>query len=284
MWELIKKIFSHREKEITVLLLDDDDPENSSSFYLNVAGILRMVAVVVAVSILITILIFYITPIGGLYQHQQDGQFRSEVIQISEQMMALRDSLFAREQQLSDMKYILLNTPDTTFSTSYSSPEPFFQESFGRSDWGAYDGPRSFEMMSENEIIHSEILKNAPDFPAPYPVDGELSQEFTLADGHFGIDIAAQSGRTFTSIADGTIVNAGWTITYGYVIYVQHGNGFMSVYKHGSGLLKKKGDIVLKGDILGTIGDSGVLSYGSHLHLEIWKDGVAQNPLMYVTK
>ncbi|MEX2601405.1 MAG: M23 family metallopeptidase, partial [Balneolaceae bacterium] len=254
------------------------------SFYLNVASILRVAAVLVGASILVTILIFYITPIGGLYQHQQEGQLRSDVIQISEQMMALRDSLFAREQQLSDMKYILMNTPDTTFSTDYSGPEPFFQESFGRSVGDGYSGPRSFDMMSENEIIHSEILKNAPEFPAPYPVDGELSQEYNLAEEHFGIDIAARPGSIFTSIADGTVLNAGWTITYGYVIYVQHGNGFMSVYKHGSSLLKKKGDIVLKGDILGSIGDSGVLSYGSHLHLEIWKDGVAQNPLMYVIK
>ena len=54
----------------------------------------------------------------------------------------------------------------------------------------------------------------------------------------------------------------------------------MSVYKHGARLLKNQGDFVLQGDILGLVGDRGILSSGSHLHLELWKDGTPQNPLM----
>jgi len=54
------------------------------------------------------------------------------------------------------------------------------------------------------------------------------------------------------------------------------------VYKHASKILKQQGDYVLKGDILGTVADTGVLSSGSHLHLEIWKNGIPQNPQMYL--
>jgi murein DD-endopeptidase MepM/ murein hydrolase activator NlpD len=63
---------------------------------------------------------------------------------------------------------------------------------------------------------------------------------------------------------------------------LQHSGGVTSVYKHGSSLLKQQGDYVLKGDVLGTVADTGVLSSGSHLHLEIWKNGIPQNPVMYL--
>jgi murein DD-endopeptidase MepM/ murein hydrolase activator NlpD len=139
----------------------------------------------------------------------------------------------------------------------------------------------AYEMLSQNEIIHSGIMGGAPDFPAKCRCR-EHYLRVTARKGHFGIDIAARPGTEFRALADGTVYDEGWTINYGYVIYVQHAGGIMSVYKHGARLSKQKGDFVLKGDILGVIGDSGVMSSGSHLHLEIWKNGVPQNPIMYL--
>jgi murein DD-endopeptidase MepM/ murein hydrolase activator NlpD len=65
---------------------------------------------------------------------------------------------------------------------------------------------------------------------------------------------------------------------------VQHSEGVITTYKHLSKLNKKEGDLVLKGDILGEIGNAGVLSTGPHLHLEISKNGVPQNPEVYLIK
>lgn len=285
MWEFLKKIFSQKDREVTVVMLDDSDPEISSSFNIRASGMIKLALIVVVISILLTTLIFLITPLGSLYQYQQDESLRREIINITEQVISLRDSLDAQDQQLYDLKQVLIRNPDTTFSSQFTAigemneefpnqyPSPFQTESM-----------QAFEMMSQNEIIFSDILKNIPDFPTMFPVDGELTQEFSSEDEHYGIDLAANEDSEFMAIADGTVVNAGWTINFGYVIYVQHGNGYMSVYKHGSRLVKRKGDIVLKGDILGIVGDTGVLSYGPHLHFEIWKNGVAQDPLMYLIK
>ena len=85
-----------------------------------------------------------------------------------------------------------------------------------------------------------------------------------------------------TSIADGTVVSASWTVSEGYVLSIQHAGGMLSIYKHCSSLTKKSGDNVLKGDIVGTTGDVGVTSSGPHLHFEIWKDGLPQDPGMYL--
>lgn len=280
MWDFIKKIFAKREGEVTVVVLDDQDPNGSSTFRLQSADIVRWALLVVLISVFITTIIFFATPLGSFYQHRQDATLRQDIIAISERVAALQDSLTARDSQLTDLKQVLRSVPDTAFTMSASSEMNDFN--YSRPAGGQSSEINTFNMLSQNEIIFSGHLESANDFPANYPIEGSITQRYSAEQGHYGLDIAAETGTEFRSVADGTVVNAGWTISYGYVIYIQHASGMMSVYKHGSKLLKQQGDFVLKGDILGRIGDRGVLSSGSHLHLEIWNNGVPQNPIMYL--
>lgn len=280
MWDFIKKIFSERDGDVTVIVLDENEPDGSSSFKLRAIDIVKITLLVMFVSVAITTIMFFATPLGSLYQHQQDESLRRSVVQISDRVSALQDSLIARDIQLRDMRDILRTTRDTIFQVEVTG-EMFGLEN-GRGLVSAAAGLNAYEMLSPNEILQSGVMSQAPDFPANFPVRGTLTQGYSAEDGHYGLDIAARPGTEFYVLADGTVLDEGWTINYGYVIYVQHANGIMTVYKHAARLAKSKGDYVLKGDILGTIGDSGVLSTGSHLHLEIWKNGVPQNPSMYL--
>lgn len=279
MWEFIKKIFSEREGDVTVVVLDDQNPDGSSSFKLAAQDIVKITLFVVIVSVLITTIIFFATPLGSLYQTQQDASLRNEAIAISERLMVLQDSLEARDRQLTDLQQVLQTVPDTNFVIS-SSNQPDQRSSSDYENDSQF--LNAYEMLSQDQIIFSESLERAPDFPANLPIDGSLSQMFEPDNGHFGIDIAARTNTSFTSIADGVVTYSEWTINYGYVLHLQHDDGITSVYKHGASLLKRQGDFVLKGDVVGTVADTGVLSSGSHLHLEIWKNGIPQNPVMYI--
>jgi len=279
MWEFLKKIFSEREGDVTVVVLDDQNPDGSSSFNLAAQDIVKLTLFVIILSVIITTIIFFATPLGSLYQQQQDASIRNEAISISQRLMVLQDSLQARDRQLNDLKEILQTVPDTTFSVSSGRNE---SQNGGTNFETGFPFINAYEMLSKDQIIFSESLERSPDFPANIPVDGTLSQMFDTENGHFGIDIATPTNTSFTSIADGVVAYAEWTINYGYVIHLQHNNSITSVYKHGSSLLKQQGDYVLKGDVLGTVADTGVLSSGSHLHLEIWKNGIPQNPVMYL--
>ncbi len=280
MWNFLRKIFSEKEGEVTVVVLDETDPNSSSTFKLKSFDVIKIGIVVAVLSIGFTIGLFFVTPLSSIYQKQIDERFREQVISINQRVEALQDSLLAREVQLNDLKQFIRTVPDTNLSVNRNfagAAEPSLENS-----WNSPEMVPTFEMLNQNEIISSSRLTTAPDFPSRYPIEGTLTQEFSPDEKHYGIDLAANSNTEFRSIADGTVVNTGWTINYGYVIYVQHSNGIMSVYKHGARLLKKQGDVVVKGDLLGLIGNSGILSSGSHLHLEIWKNGVPQNPLMYL--
>jgi|SRR5690625_218030 len=283
MWELIRKIVSRREGEVTVVVIDDQDPDHSGSFRVRTSDIIKQTLLLVLVSVAATTILFFITPLGSYYSQQSDRGLRTEVLAITEKVAALQDSLDARDRQLADLKSILITAPDTVFQTRYNSNDPSGLGA-GQSLHSISSITPAYEMLSSNEILFSDVLGRSPMFPASWPVEGTLTQEFSREEKHFGIDIAARRQSEFQAIADGTVISADWSINYGHIIQIQHGEGFVSVYKHADSLFRSVGDIVLKGDLLGTVGDQGALSFGSHLHLEIWKNGIAQDPQMYLIK
>jgi murein DD-endopeptidase MepM/ murein hydrolase activator NlpD len=114
--------------------------------------------------------------------------------------------------------------------------------------------------------------------PLLQPVSGFVSQDFDPTKHHFGMDIAAKQGTPVGAAGDGFVVYAGWSYDDGNVIMVSHGSGFLTVYKHNQIVLKSVGTAVKRGEIVALLGSSGETSGGPHLHFEVWKDGVPQDP------
>jgi murein DD-endopeptidase MepM/ murein hydrolase activator NlpD len=114
------------------------------------------------------------------------------------------------------------------------------------------------------------------------PAMGIITNKFDPEVKHYGIDIAAEEGESIKSIADGIVILSSFTIDSGCVIVIQHSNDLLSVYKHSSLLLKKVGNFVKKGEVIGNIGSSGELSSGPHLHFEMWSNGNPMNPELFI--
>lgn len=114
------------------------------------------------------------------------------------------------------------------------------------------------------------------------PLTGSVSQIFNMNEKHYAIDIVAQTGTPVKAIADGTVILAEWTAETGYVLTIQHLNEFISVYKHNGTLLKQQGDIVKSGEAIASVGSTGELTTGPHLHFELWSNGFPVNPIDYI--
>ncbi len=114
------------------------------------------------------------------------------------------------------------------------------------------------------------------------PLTGDVSQSYNPNNKHFAVDIVAKTGTPVKAIADGTIVFSEWTTETGYVIILKHSNNFLSIYKHNGTLLKEQGDIVRSGEAIASVGSTGELTTGPHLHFELWSEGYAVNPLNYI--
>jgi murein DD-endopeptidase MepM/ murein hydrolase activator NlpD len=114
------------------------------------------------------------------------------------------------------------------------------------------------------------------------PITGSLSQSFNANNKHFAVDIVAATGTPIKAVADGTVIFSEWTAETGYVIILKHSNGYISVYKHNGNLLKQQGDLVKSGEVIASVGSTGELTTGPHLHFELWSGGYAVNPLNYI--
>lgn len=117
------------------------------------------------------------------------------------------------------------------------------------------------------------------------PTRGSLSSRFGRRWGktHEGIDLAARTGTAIKAADGGTVTFSGKKGNYGYMVEINHGGGFVTRYAHCSKLYVKKGDKVYKGQKIAAVGNTG-RSTGSHLHFEVRKNGVPQNPYNYIGK
>lgn len=99
---------------------------------------------------------------------------------------------------------------------------------------------------------------------------------------HKGIDIAVPRGTPIYAADGGTVTYAGWMSGYGYLVEINHGNGYVTRYGHNSSLTVSVGQHVYKGQQVARAGSTGN-STGNHCHFEVRYNGVAKNPLNYLS-
>ena len=116
-----------------------------------------------------------------------------------------------------------------------------------------------------------------------WPASGDLAQYFSWY--HPALDISNLAGGQIRASDSGTVTVAGWLDSSGYGnrVIIDHGNGYTTLYAHMSSTYVSAGQKVAKGEVLGVMGSTG-RSTGVHVHLEIRKNGVAQNPLAILGK
>ncbi|MDX1769199.1 MAG: M23 family metallopeptidase [Arenibacter troitsensis] len=114
------------------------------------------------------------------------------------------------------------------------------------------------------------------------PLSGTISQEFNTENKHFAVDVVAPMDSPIKAVANGTVIFAEWTAETGYVIILEHMDGLLSVYKHNGSLNKAQGDVVRSGEVIASVGNTGELTTGPHLHFELWSNGSPIDPLNFI--
>ena len=139
------------------------------------------------------------------------------------------------------------------------------------------------ESQVKKEEAFSPVVEASVSNPLYFaPLSGVVSGAYDPAVGHLAIDIAAAEGTGVKAITDGTVLHAEWSANTGYNLVVVHQGETVSVYKHNGVIFKKQGDTVTAGEIIASVGNTGELSSGSHLHFELWKQGKPVNPQQYI--
>ena len=125
--------------------------------------------------------------------------------------------------------------------------------------------------------------------PSIWPVKGYLTSAFGLRKApiagatrmHKGLDISNRVGTPIRAPADGKVTFSGYDGAYGVCVTIDHGNGLMTRYAHLNKAAVKNGDEVLRGEVIGALGNTG-RSTGPHLHYEVHVNGIPVNPMRYI--
>ena len=117
------------------------------------------------------------------------------------------------------------------------------------------------------------------------PVKGEVISRFDPGRNMFGTGIVPDGAQQVVAAQAGTVVMSQWTPEDGNTIQIQHGDNYLSFYKHNSQLLKRVGDRVETGEVIGYV-EPGVVDNpprpSGEFIFELWADGHPADPEKYV--
>lgn len=183
----------------------------------------------------------------------------------------------------------LLRTPARTFSRFLPDAQAIRAEEL-------FEG---YQILETLEAEADEVLIEAPQMPADWvPVGGfawpalgtitsRYGMRFSPIDGryrlHAGIDLGVSTGASVVASKDGQVVRAEFDRVYGWVVVIDHGGGYRSLYGHNSRLFVQTGQMVSQRQAVAVAGSTG-FSTGPHLHFEIHYRGVPVNPLLVLTE
>ncbi len=144
----------------------------------------------------------------------------------------------------------------------------------------------NFDNIYSSLTQKKELLDHTPSI---LPTNGYLSCGFGYRidpftgtrQMHSGVDLAADIGTPVYATAEGVVCSVERDAGLGRVIKINHEYGYLTVYGHLSQIGVRKGQAVKRGDLIGTVGNTGMTT-GPHLHYEVHYQGHAQNPLKYI--
>ena len=134
----------------------------------------------------------------------------------------------------------------------------------------------AIENPSETKTDFSELKGQLP-----WPIKGKLAHKFgsPRTEGTWdGVLIDASEGMEIKAVTAGKVVFAEWLRSYGLLIIIDHGQGYMTLYAFNQSLYKKTGDSVVAGDVIASVGQSGGRSEAG-LYFGIRNKGVPIDPL-----
>lgn len=225
-------------------------------------------------------LAFFLRSDGSYFGSNDHSIERQQLEDQSEQIAELTNKIQTQENYINNIRRILNGEipVDTPLDSLQSSMDDLQLDSI---DVGATEAEKKLSDKLRADMA-TPTGKNEQLILFASPVTGVISQKFDKK-RHPGIDVVTEADRAVKACLGGTIVYSAYSRKDGYVIIIDHGNGFLSVYKHNKRALKDAGAKVKLGDPIAIVGNTGENSSGPHLHFELWLDQSPVNPKDYIS-
>ncbi|OUW66920.1 MAG: hypothetical protein CBD60_00480 [Flavobacteriaceae bacterium TMED200] len=280
---LRKRLTKNLLSRYRLVILNEENYEEQFFFRLSILNLLIISIFLFSFLITSTLLIVSYTPVKEFIPGYASNLMRKQAIINASKLDSITISYNQSLNQLNSIKRVL--TGDIEF-------EEFKEREF-KLDTENIEVKLNSKKIKDDSLLRklveqqdkynfSSNISSDESFLFFSPVLGYISQKFDPSKKHFAIDVVAKQNEPVRSIADGVVIFSEWSLDTGYVIILEHKQGYLSVYKHNESLNNMQGDIVRAGDIIGTVGNTGEYSTGHHLHFELWNDGYPLDPQDFI--
>ena len=280
---LRKRLTKNLLSRYRLVILNEENYEEQFFFRLSILNLLIISIFLFSFLITGTLLIVSYTPVKEFIPGYASNLMRKQAIINASKLDSITISYNQSLNQLNSIKRVL--TGDIEF-------EEFKEREF-KLDTENIEVKLNSKKIKDDSLLRklveqqdkynfSSNINSDESFLFFSPVLGYISQKFDPSKKHFAIDVVAKQNEPVRSIADGVVIFSEWSSDTGYVIILEHKQGYLSVYKHNESLNNMQGDIVRAGDIIGTVGNTGEYSTGHHLHFELWNDGYPLDPQDFI--
>jgi murein DD-endopeptidase MepM/ murein hydrolase activator NlpD len=280
----IRKLFKKLTHKYRVVLLNEDTFEEEGNIRLTRLNLIALIGVVLILVVAIIYSLIAFTNIRELIPGYPDAAMRQHIRENAMKVDSLEYEQSIRDQYFENLRRII----------SGEMPENYMNDTTGMSDVQEINFLRSSndsllrQQVQDEEQFRLSVLEesrsegNLYDLHFFTPVNGIITRSFNPSEGHFGVDLVAETDEVVKAALDGTVTMSTWTLETGYVIQIQHDFELITVYKHNATLFKSVGQKVRAGDAIAIVGNSGELTTGPHLHFELWHDRVPLDPAEYI--
>ncbi len=264
-----------------LVILNENTLEERLSFKINRLNVYVLSGLFAITVIILTTLLIAFSPLKEYIPGYSSTKLKKTAIKLEEEVSLYKKKLDENEIYIQNIKNILSGNIKTTDLKKDS-----LKSTISLEDINVQATPEETEFREKIEekdkysIFEKATKKTEIVFFAP--LKGKVTQNFSPKDKHLAIDIAVPKDTPVKAIADATVVFAGFTADTGYVIILEHKQGYLSVYKHNQNLFKEQGELVKSGEVIATAGNTGHLTSGTHLHFELWSDGYQIDPTKFI--
>ncbi len=262
--------------------LNENTLEEVFAFRISRLSAILVAAVFAFLLILLTSVVIITTPIRNYLPGYLPAEVREEIINNELKADSLKQLLAAQTVYLNNIGGILRGDLKIDSVQQIDSVKsgviPEFEKSAATEEFVT-----RFEEEEKYNLSSLSPSASIPDNIVFYrPVKGIVSSHFSMKERHYGTDIASNTKESVLSTMRGCVIFTGFDANAGYIMQIQHQNGFVSIYKHCAALLKNPGDEVSAGEVVALVGNTGKLTTGPHLHFELWYRGTPVDPEEFI--
>ena len=269
----IKKKLLHKYR---LVVLNEDTFEERFSFKLNRLNVFVFSTVFAVLLIAMTTVLIAFTPLREYIPGYSSTALKKRATDLRFKTDSLQQVLAVNEQYINSIRKVLTGDVKTVDFDKDSIIEAA-QRDVSNIDLSASRQDSLLREEVAREDKYNPLIGDSElNFVLFAPVKGSISEPYNPKAKHYAVDIVTTKDAPVKATADGTVVFAEWTAATGYVTILKHRNELISVYKHNASLTKEQGELVKAGEVIATVGDTGELTTGPHLHFELWLDG---NPI-----